>query len=307
MGPMMELRRALTVLLGLLSLGGGGACGEDEGRAETRDAPAVDVVFSDVGTTPPRDAGPTGTSDTADTAVAADTTVADTTAADTTVADTTVADTTVADSTVPDTTVQDTTVGDTSVGDMTVEDTTVADTSAPDTTVADTTIADTTATDTADTDEPACQSGGCETDMTPSGATCTDAWIIGRPNAQSGFGHAGSTVGAGNDSDFPQAACGDSGPDRFYRIYLKVGEQLWVNANPSPATFDVTFGLYRGAACETPITCVDNDVDQATPDTMPYQAVVEGWHTLVVDGRGSQGDYTVVVTLDCQEEDCCCR
>jgi hypothetical protein len=50
-----------------------------------------------------------------------------------------------------------------------------------------------------------------------------------------------------------------------------------------------------------------DNVNGTTPDTMPDQAVVEGWHTLVIDGRNTNGDYTVVVTLDCQEDDCCCE
>jgi len=158
-----------------------------------------------------------------------------------------------------------------------------------------------------DTSATSCQTGGCETDVATVGNTCATAYIIGRPNAQTGFGHAGTTAGAGNDSDFPQAVCGDSQSDRFYQIYLKVSEQLTVNANPQPASFDLTFGLYRGQACETPITCVDSDANGMTPDRMLYQATVEGWHTLVVDGRNTEGDYTLVVTLDCFEDDCCCR
>jgi len=280
----------------IAALAGGVACGDPDGSADAGDTSAVDIVFGDLGVSSTSDTRSTETDD------PVDTTVTDTTFDATTVTDTTVTDTTVDDTTVTDTTVTDTTVTDTTVTDATVTDTTVTDA-----TVTDTTGDEATVVDVADTSEPACQIGGCETDMAPAGNTCASAWIIGRPNAQAGFGHASSTVGAGNDSDFPQAACGDSGPDRFYRIYLKVGEQLWVNANPSPVTYDLTFGLYRGAACETPITCVDNDVDQTTPDTMPYQAVVEGWHTLVVDGRGSQGAYTIVVTLDCHEDDCCCR
>ncbi|HRE89502.1 MAG TPA: hypothetical protein PK095_10205, partial [Myxococcota bacterium] len=198
----------------------------------------------------------------------------------------------------------DTTPADTTPTDTTPVDTTPTDTTPPDTTPTDT--ADTTPADTTDT-SPECQLGGCVTDVTKLGTTCATAYVIGRPNAQTGFGHMSTTVNAGNDSDFPQAVCGDSGPDRFYKIYLKVGEQLWVNANPSPAAYDLSYGLYRGENCETPITCVDNDVNGTTPDTMPYQAVVEGWHVLVVDGRSTQGDYSLVVTLDCQEEDCCCR
>ena len=304
------MRRVSTVLALTLTFG---ACGSDS--PSTSDSDAVEVLFPDavdLDTASPdvADLIDTLSPDTTDTTSAdtADTIPADTT--DTTPADTT--DTTPADTT--DTTPADTT--DTTPADIT--DTTPTDTTPPDTTMPDT--ADTTATDTADTNDtadttpdptdttaPECQLGGCVTDVSKLGTTCATAYVIGRPNAQTGFGHMSTTVGAGNDSDFPQAACGDSGPDRFYKIYLKVGEQLWVNGNPSPAAYDLSYGLYRGENCETPITCVDNDVNGTTPDTMPYQAVVEGWHVLVVDGRSTQGDYSLVVTLDCQEEDCCCR
>lgn len=275
------------------------ACGSDS--PSTADGDAVEVLFPDAVDLD------TANPDVADTS---DTTPADTTTPD--VADTT--DTTPEETSTPDTVdTSDTVLADTSTpdsADTAPADTTPADTTAPD--VADTAtpdVADTTTPDVADTVDttPECQLGGCVTDVTKLGTTCATAYVIGRPNAQTGFGHMSTTVGAGNDSDFPQAACGDSGPDRFYKIYLKVGEQLWVNGNPSPAAYDLSYGLYRGENCETPITCVDNDVNGTTPDTMPYQAVVEGWHVLVVDGRSSQGDYSLVVTLDCQEEDCCCR
>ncbi len=278
------------------------ACGTDDGGAAADDA-GFDIRFSDSGPTQAADTRPADVEDEPDTtAIATDTAPLDTTLPDT--AETVVSDT--ADVTMTtDTFVADTFVADTFVADTFVADTFVADTAvAEDTSVADTIEEDTTSEDTAG---PACQIGGCETDVTTAGNNCTNAYVIGRPNAQTGFGHQGSTVGAGNDSDFTQAACGDSGPDRFYRIYLKVGEQLWANINPDPAAFDVTFGLYRGAGCETPVTCVDNDVSGTTPDSMPYQAVEEGWHVLVVDGRGTQGSYSLVVTLDCHEDDCCCE
>lgn len=283
------MTRLTTLLLSL----GFAACGSDSADPGTD---TVDVLFPDGSF---EVTGPD----------ASDTSPADTTPTDTAV-DTTLTDT-AADSTPPDTIPTDTDTADTAPTDTTPTDTTPADTTpadtGADTTPADT-AADTTPADTADTGPgPTCQEGGCVTDVTKLGTTCATAYVIGRPNAQAGFGHLGSTIGAGNDSDFPQAACGDSGPDRFYKIYLKVGEQLWVNGNPSPASYDLSYGLYRGENCETPITCVDNDVNGTTPDTMPYQAVVEGWHVLVVDGRASQGDYSLVVTLDCQEDNCCCE
>lgn len=275
------------------------ACGSDS--PSTSDGDTVEVLFPDavdLDTASP-DAADTADTTPADTSTPDTADTFDTTPADTSTLDTTdTSDTVLADTSTPDT---DTTPTDTS--DTTPADTSPADTSA-DTTSADT--SDTAPEDTTDT-TPECQLGGCVTDVTKLGTTCATAYVIGRPNAQTGFGHMSTTVGAGNDSDFPQAACGDSGPDRFYKIYLKVGEQLWVNGNPSPATYDLSYGLYRGENCETPITCVDNDVNGTTPDAFPYQAVVEGWHVLVVDGRSSQGDYSLVVTLDCQEEDCCCR
>lgn len=280
-----------------------GGCGSDS--PSTSDGDAVEVLFPDaveLDTASPDIADTTDTTP-ADTSVAPDTASPD-------VAETT--DTTPADTASPDTVdAADTTPADTSTPDTAPPDTTPADTSTPD--VADTSTpdaADTMAADTSDTEPdtaPECQLGGCVTDVSKLGTTCATAYVIGRPNAQTGFGHMSSTVGAGNDSDFPQAACGDSGPDRFYKIYLKVGEQLWVNGNPSPAAYDLSYGLYRGENCETPITCVDNDNNGTTPDAFPYQALVEGWHVLVVDGRTGQGDYSLVVTLDCQEEDCCCR
>jgi hypothetical protein len=294
------MRLLLITILGVFGFG----CGSDpEERAPIDgveilfpDAVDLDTHLSDIGT------------DIVPDSVLADSMI-DTAQADTAQADTggdsldTTEPDTFTDTTAMDTTVSDTTVSDTTVSDTTVADTTVADTAEPDTTVADTTVADAVEPDTT----PECQTGGCVTDVGKLGSTCATAFVIGRPNAQEGFGHMSSTIGAGNNSDFPQAACGDSGPDRFYKIYLKVGEQLWVNANPSPATYDLTYGLYRGENCETPVTCVDNDQNGTTPDTMPYQAVVEGWHVLVVDGRNTQGDYSLVVTLDCQEADCCCR
>ncbi len=292
------------------------ACASDDGASPGRDTAGAEILFPDgsvhIETVSPPDAetiDPSASDATTDTL--SETTVPDT--ASDTMPDLVVADT-VTDTTpdvVPDTGV-DTVVADTTpdtIAPDTVADTT-PDTIVPDT-VADTTpdtVADTTPADTSpDPDTtPVCQEGGCATDITKLGNTCATAYVIGRPNALSGFGHLGSTIGAGNNSDFTHAACGDSGPDRFYKIYLKVGEQLWVNANPSPAAYDLTYGLYRGQNCETQITCVDNDLNGTTPDTMPYQAVVEGWHVLVVDGRSTQGDYSLVVTLDCQEEDCCC-
>lgn len=279
------------------------ACGTDS--PSNADSDAVEVLFPDaveLDTATPDIADVADAPDTVDTFVP-DTTPVDTAPSDTSPADT--ADTTPADTSPTDT--ADTTPADTTPADT--ADTTLADTAdtsladTADTTPVDTTPADTTPADTT----PECQLGGCVTDVTKLGTTCATAFVIGRPNAQTGFGHMSTTVGAGNDSDFAHPTCGDSGPDRFYKIYLKVGEQLWVNGNPSPASYDLSYGLYRGENCETPITCVDNDMNGTTPDTMPYQAVVEGWHVLVVDGRSSAGDYSLVVTLDCQEEDCCCR
>ncbi len=304
-----------------------GCGGDDERVGDTADSGMFEVFFPDGVVT----ADATETVDTLDTTQPIDTfEVAPDTAAE--VAPETVVDTapeaepeTIAETSEPETIAE--------VTPETVD--TTPETSEPET-IAETmpeTIADTTpetsepetiAETAPETTEPdtkpdeviaSCQDGGCETDMTGNGDTCATAYIIGRPNAQTGFGHAGSTVGAANDSDFTQAVCGDSFGDRFYRIYLKVGEQLWVNANPSPQAYDVTFGLYRGLEvagiagpdCGTPITCVDNDDNQTTPDQMPYQAVIEGWHTIVVDGRNMNGDYTIVVTLDCAEDNCCCE
>jgi len=39
---------------------------------------------------------------------------------------------------------------------------------------------------------------------------------------------------------------------------------------------------------------------------MPYQATEEGWYVLVVDGRNTDGAYTLVVTLDIDSDPCGC-
>ncbi|MFT7580948.1 MAG: hypothetical protein ACI9MR_002622 [Myxococcota bacterium] len=284
------------------SLGGATAgCGDDDQsvNVDSTDTDGLEVAFPD------------GINPGDDTTVLFDsTTPTDTSAADTEKIDTVVEDSSVEDTDEPaDTTVEDTDVP----ADTTVEDTTVADTTLEDTTAADTTVADTTV---ADTTIPGCQSGGCTTNIAKGGTSCSSAYIIGRPNADDGngssFGHAASTVGAGNNSDFAQAVCGDDRNDRFYQIYLKVGEQLTVTLNPTTTGFDASLSLYAGVACDTGLTCVDNDLNQTTPDRLLWQArdmpgEGDGWYTIVVDGRNTSGDYSVVVQLDCQEEDCCCQ
>jgi len=269
------------------------ACGDDDQGRGDADSAGLEVLFPDASL--PDAAAP----DVPDTTVP-DTSVPDETgevAAPDTIATLDAIDDTTADS-----------IDDTQVLPDTLADSALAET------LVDTTVDvddDTAAEIAEDTSAPDTASGFdskiCTTDVATLGNSCTNAFVIGRPNAKTGFGHASSTVGAGNDSDFPQTVCGDSFGDRFYMIYLEVGEQLTVNANPDPASYDLTFGLYRGAACETPITCVDNDVSGTTPDKMLYQAVEEGWHAIVVDGRNTNGSYTVVVTLDCHEADCGCH
>lgn len=282
------------------------ACGDDPQDARNAADGDVSVLFPDGGGFPDTTIATDTTATVDDSAVATETTVEDTVVATETIEDTTVEDTFVAtETTIEDTFVATETVEDTFVATETIEDTVVA----TETAIEDTFVApDITKEDTAEPDVDTGYSDEiCTTDVTTAGANCGNAYVIGRPNANTGFGHQGTTIGAGNDSDFSHAVCGDSFNDRFYMIYLEVGEQLTVNANPDPATFDVTFGLYRGPDCETAITCVDNDVSQTTPDTMLYQAVEPGWHAIVLDGRNTNGNYTVVVTLDCHQDDCGCN
>ncbi len=173
--------------------------------------------------------------------------------------------------------------------------------------------------------KPCTGSEGCfGPNNTSPGAVCSMAKVIGRLDAFEQFTYAGNTEGAGdNDAVGDSAlwgACPDAGPDQFYKIYLKAGDELTVSADPSDSgvltKYNLVLKLYKGDACDStdaagPILC-KNDSPGGQPEGFGYPASEDGWVTIVVDGTSlvaesaASGDYTITVNLACSDDNCCC-
>ena len=173
--------------------------------------------------------------------------------------------------------------------------------------------------------KPCTGSEGCSGgDNTSPGAVCALAKVIGRLDALEQFTYTANTDGAGNNDsggDNPLwGACPDAGPDQFYRIYLKTGDELTVSADPSDSgvleKYNLVLKLYKGVVCHStntaePILCENESVGGA-PEGFGYLANEDGWVTIVVDGTSvfaesaSAGDYTLTVDLACSDDNCCC-
>lgn len=167
--------------------------------------------------------------------------------------------------------------------------------------------------------------GGCANDLSPSGKKCSEAKVVGRPQAASTAHFTGDTYSQGNDDDLnyflEHSECWDASYDHFYRMYLFPQETLTVSLVPKEAQFDAMLKLYTGTECDDDsagifsandkylIQCWNDDGD-GDPEGFAYTVTAEGWHTIVVDGRQSGeedwGEYELDVTLSCSTDNCCC-
>ncbi len=162
---------------------------------------------------------------------------------------------------------------------------------------------------------------GCATDEGPDGKTCPSAKVIGRAAALAGYSHSGDTTNDKNNDDlqFPifqdKVECWDANEDNFFRLYLLAGERLDATLTPADSMFDSMMKIYRGTGCKAggdPYECFNSGSDGDPDVIQDWLAPVDGWITLVVDGRsafddeGDWGPYTLQVTLTCLRPDCCC-
>ena len=173
---------------------------------------------------------------------------------------------------------------------------------------------------------PDCQASGCQTDLNDGGKKCSEAFVIGRPEASGIFHHEGDTYGDNNDDDlnyvFEHPECWDASYDHFFRIYLMPGDTIAVNLIPKDNFFDAMLKLYTGTMCDdddaglfqsnaTYIIQCWNDESDGDPEFFTHAVSEEGWYTIVVDGRQSGdeedwGEYGIDITLTCSQENCCC-
>ncbi len=175
-----------------------------------------------------------------------------------------------------------------------------------------------------------CKAQGCQSNLSPSGEKCSQAWVVGRLDAKKTFTKTGDTWSANDDDDlnyfFGKSECWDASSDNFFRIYLMAGDQIAVTAAPAAAEwdFDLMLKLYTGTECDDDsagifdandkylIQCWDDELD-GDPEGFSYTATAEGWYTVVVDGRlaGTEdldyGEYSFSLTLTCSEDTCCCE
>lgn len=157
------------------------------------------------------------------------------------------------------------------------------------------------------------------------GKTCATASVVGRWRAsRDGTLANPSNETTGNGSDLPASAgskCQDSGNDLYYRVYLKPGEtfSLLLAYHPS---IDMMAKIFRGTDCSDAslVKCLDDDLDGPIVGSDPpvdteaemdsFQPDVEGWYTIVFDGRTSDdiGKSMVQFHLfNCGDVDCCCQ
>lgn len=130
------------------------------------------------------------------------------------------------------------------------------------------------------------------------------------------------TTNAGNNDDLDSplfggdSDCYDAKYDHFYKIYLFAGESMTVTVSPMDQLFDVMVKLYQGTECDSNadsvIDCYNNAGD-TKPEQLSFTATVDGWITIVVDGRiafdddWDFGQYSIAVKLTCNQADCCCQ
>ena len=175
-----------------------------------------------------------------------------------------------------------------------------------------------------------CKAQGCTGNLAPSGKKCSDAWVVGRLEAQKTFTKSADTWNGNDDDDLnyflEHEECWDASYDHHYRIYLMPGDKITVSATPAAAEwdFDLMLKLYTGTECDDDsagifsandkylVQCW-NDAADGKGEGFTFTATAEGWYTVVVDGRlsGSEemdyGAYTFKLTLTCSEETCCCE
>jgi len=173
---------------------------------------------------------------------------------------------------------------------------------------------------------PDCQAEGCQSDLNDSGEKCSEAFVVGRLDAQNGMHFDGDTYKDGNEDDlnyvFEHPECWDASYDNFYRLFLRDGESLNVVLEPNDDEFDAMLKIYTGTKCDDDdaglfqkndkylIKCY-NDASDGDAESFDYVATSEGWYTVVVDGRqtGDEddfGEYSVDIKLTCTQANCCC-
>lgn len=168
---------------------------------------------------------------------------------------------------------------------------------------------------------PNCSALGCQ-GATANGYKASSAILIGRLDASDGYTSSGDTTNAGNNDDTPSSLfgstdCWDAAYDMFYRIYLVAGDTFYFTVTPTSDVFDVMLKLYNGVDGDDNgeddlIQCYNEGSDY-DPETLTHTATVDGWITVVIDGRRSftedhdWGPFTVQASLTCGQPNCCCE
>ena len=154
--------------------------------------------------------------------------------------------------------------------------------------------------------------------MTPQGDSCGTARVIGRFAALEGVVISGDTSGAKNNDDLStnQTECWDAKYDNYFRIYLVAGEKLDATVTPHLYDFDSMLKLYQGMGCNkggSPLIGCYNDGNDGNADHLAGAvAPVDGWYTIVVDGRMAfdddydWGPYSLVVRIPEAAPGTCC-
>ncbi len=151
----------------------------------------------------------------------------------------------------------------------------------------------------------------CPGNLSPDGATCPNAKIIGRTsvaNKEKSF--SGSTSMTGSSDDVP--GCDDTGNEDYYRIYLEPGDKLDLTLSPS-SNYDAILKVYLGTDCDNSgttdmIICRDSS-GTGFDETYSFMVVTPGWYSLVVDGGGfddDYGSYGLDVKVTCTTSTCTC-
>lgn len=175
---------------------------------------------------------------------------------------------------------------------------------------------------------PNCSPSGCTSDLTPNGYKCSTAKVIGRVDAMTGYSEAVSiTDSFKNSDDLPSSLfdppdlpdddvkCWDALNDAFWRVWLFAGETLTATLSAVQSDYDPMMKLYKGTTCKANweqdlIHCYQNG-GTGKGETLSHKATVDGWYTVVVDGRHSsdlaEGKFTFKLSVTCKDAGCCCQ
>jgi hypothetical protein len=146
------------------------------------------------------------------------------------------------------------------------------------------------------------------------GETCSYPAIIGRVTVPIETNILDKSLTSAIDDD---QACEGSGPDQFYRLYIKAGETLHVSVTTdTPGAFDPVIAVFKtpdpcvGSGCPAAVACDANADGGDTASIASWTSTTSGWHVIKIDSReplAGSGDYDINLSLDCLSPyDCDC-